>query len=198
MVHFAQSNYAGGKKEISLIAVSGSMLHDLRTDLVRRAMVADATHMLFLDDDMQFPVDLLNRLLAHNKPVVGCNYSRRCIPPIPTSHGLDDKPVYTRPDSTGLESVAHIGTGVMLIDMRVFEHLDATLGLEAMPWFQFGWTDLNHPDKPPRPEGEDVYFCRKLRSAGVPLYVDHDVSKNVGHLGEWEYRNEHCQPEDAN
>ena len=82
---FAGAKYEHGEKSIELISVSGSMLAQVRTGLVLRAMKAEATHMLFLDDDMEFPPDLLHRLLRHNKPVVGCNYSRRTVPPYPTA-----------------------------------------------------------------------------------------------------------------
>lgn len=195
MAFFAGSEYAGGTKDIQLISVSGSMLGTIRMDLVQRAMKFDATHMLFLDDDMEFPADLLNRLLRHNLPVVGCNYARRVVPPVPTAWGLDDQPVYTSDASTGLEEVAHIATGAMLLDMRVFDLLQDKLGDEAMPLFQFTWKKGDNGVW--HEQGEDVYFCRKLRSVGLPIFVDHDASKGIGHIGEFTFTNQMCTPEIA-
>jgi len=36
-------------------------------------------------------------------------------------------------------------------------------------------------------EPEDFYFCKKLRANGVSVYVDHDVSQEVAHVGDFEY-----------
>jgi len=35
--------------------------------------------------------------------------------------------------------------------------------------------------------GEDHYFCAKLRSNGIKIYVDHDASQTVGHIGDYTY-----------
>lgn len=191
---FCQSKYKG-KKDIQLISVSGSMLAQVRTELVVRAMKYDATHMLFLDDDMEFPPDLLNRLLSHNIPVVGCNYSRRVLPPMPTAWGLDDEPVFTNDKTSGLQEVAHLGTGAVLIDMRVFDVLKDKLGENASPLFDFTWK--RNDEGRPYMEGEDVYFFHKLRSVGIPVYCDHDASKGVAHLGEFKFENWQCTPETA-
>ena len=42
--------------------------------------------------------------------------------------------------------------------------------------------------------GEDVMFCRGLGRAGHTVYIDHDLSKQVGHIGQHTYR---IQTEDA-
>lgn len=136
--------------------------------------------MLFLDTDMIFHRDLLRDLLRHNVPIVGANYPRRVMPPIPTAYNKEETgPLFTRPDDTGLVEVSHIGTGCVLIDMRVFEQID-------LPWFQFDWVG-GDAKTPPRIQGEDVYFCKKVRAAGLPVYVDQDVSQFVRHIGEFEY-----------
>lgn len=190
-IHFALSRYDGGEKDIQVISISGSMLASVRMELVQRAMAYDATHMLFLDDDMEFPADLLNNLLRHNLPVVGCNYSRRVMPPMPTAWGLDDEAVFTTKESTGLQEVRHLATGAMLIDMRVFDVVKDKLGDEAMPLFQFTWKKGDHWHE----QGEDVFFCNKLRAAGIPLFVDHDASQKMAHLGEMKFENWMCTPE---
>ena len=38
-----------------------------------------------------------------------------------------------------------------------------------------------------------MYFCRLLQKAGVPIYVDHDLSKECGHLGSFDFRLDHAQ-----
>ena len=39
--------------------------------------------------------------------------------------------------------------------------------------------------------GEDTYFCMLLKRKGVPVYVDHNVSLEIGHLGEFEFKHLH-------
>lgn len=35
--------------------------------------------------------------------------------------------------------------------------------------------------------GEDWYFCEKLQAAGIPRYVDHSLSLEIGHKGDYIY-----------
>lgn len=202
IAHFMASKYSG-RKAIQLISVSGSMLCQVRTDLIVRGLDAEfhmgdgetvfgATHLLLLDDDMNFPPDLLNRLLKHNVPVVGCNYSRRCLPPRPTACDLEGNDCITTPESFGLQKVAHLGTGCVLLDARIFEYMNDKLGADAVPWFSFDW--LQDEQGKWYQRGEDVYFFQKIRRTGVPVLLDHDLSQSIGHLGEWEYKNWQCKP----
>lgn len=176
LIHFCLSPYKGGTREVEMFSCTGSILPDVRHICVAEAVKWDATHMLFLDDDMHFPRDTLHRLLKHNLPVVGANYVRRTFPCIPTAYNKERTgPVYTDISSTGLEEVSHVGTGVMLIDMRVFDQIE-------LPYFEL----RPEPGKI-KPKGEDVYFCHKLGEAGIPVFVDHDLSKEIGHYGDMCY-----------
>ena len=40
---------------------------------------------------------------------------------------------------------------------------------------------------PKRYQGEDWAFCEACEKAGIPIFIDHDVSKLVGHVGNYEY-----------
>ena len=39
--------------------------------------------------------------------------------------------------------------------------------------------------------GEDMYFCREAQKAGFKVYIDHDLSKQVRHIGVLEFMHEH-------
>jgi hypothetical protein len=67
----------------------------------------------------------------------------------------------------------------MLIAMDVFEKISA-------PWFATPWIKDRGCFM-----GEDSFFCQRLHEAGIPLFIDHDLSKQVGHIGTFEYRHEH-------
>ena len=161
----------------------GTLLASQRTALVKEARRENATHILWLDSDMRFPADTLKRLLAHNVQVVGANCAKRRMPTGPTAANYDQVEgkvsVYTEEDSTGLEQVDMLGTGVLLVRMDVFDEI-------PFPPFATPWV----PDMQEF-MGEDTYFCMLLKRKGVPVYVDHNVSLEIGHLGEFEFKHLH-------
>lgn len=88
--------------------------------------------------------------------------------------------LHTGPESTGLEPVEAIGFGVTLVAREVFEQT-------TFPWFLH---DYDYVEK--RAVGEDTWFCWKAQEAGFPVFVDHDLSKDVRHAGSLEYSLEHA------
>lgn len=155
--------------------VSTSLLHQSRQLLVEKALIeAHATHILFVDTDQTFPADTVHRMAAHGKMVVAANIVQRKIPMVPCAIGFDGKRLWTKPHSTGLEEVQMAGTGLMLINTKIFKALSAPFFLQPFDE-TYGFT------------GEDTYFCNQLHKAGVKIWIDHDLSKEVGHLGEFEY-----------
>ena len=109
------------------------------------------------------------------------------IPSCPTAryapiNGNMPVPVFTKPDSVELEQVWRVGTGVMLIDLAIISRLQ-------QPWFKVSWGDENDQ------YGEDWWFCSKVEEAGIPIWVDHDLSWQVGHLGPFEYQHFHIPKE---
>lgn len=175
---------ASGSAKIVLLFGACTYIHVNRNDLVETAKEQGCTHLLWLDDDMRFPKDTLIRLLKHKTDIVGANYSKRTIPPSPTAvKRVYDPPerLYTRRESTGLEEVEGIGFGAVLIGMWVFDSIE-------YPWFE------NYRNRE-RSEwiGEDVDFCMKARTAGWKIFVDHDLSQQVGHLGTYLYENADAQ-----
>lgn len=178
--------------ELEVFMVSSSMLTESRHRLVAEALAWGADYMLCLDADHIFPADTLVRLLGHGLPVVGCNYARRFTPTAPTAaidSGDEDAPselLYTTPEKAeaGLvEECAHLGFGVLLIDMRIFDalqvHAEAHGDGNFLPLFKFVET-ANKIGM----VGEDVFFFRKLAEAGIKPFVDHSLSWEVGHCFE--------------
>ena len=180
---FDQAEYGGGTKEVRLFGVCSSILPDSRHRLVAQAHGWGATHMLFIDSDMIVPWDTIQAFLKHNVPVVAANCVRRRFPTYPTAYAKDKRYIYSREESTGLEEVDQVGCAVMMIDMRLFDHEKMDL-----PWFAF----MPDPNNVPGSIGEDVYFCRKIKEAGLPIYIDHDVSKSVKHMGDLAYSMDHA------
>lgn len=167
--------------DVSLLNSAGTLIVNQRTDLAKEAIRAGATHVLYLDDDMRFPSDTLDRLLAHNKEIVAANYVTRKFPiqPVAFANDTDLTRVTTQPESTGLEAVASVGMGVMLVKTEVFDKI-------GLPYFMIGFSP-----KSQEYTGEDIFFCRKARQAGFGVFIDHDLSREVRHTGTLEFQHEH-------
>lgn len=180
--------------EMETLIVSSSILTESRHRLVAEALTADADYIMFMDADHVFPRDAFCRLWAHNLPVVGVNYSRRCTPTAPTAAKIvtDDADkdhknlIYTTEGKAmkgEVEEVSHMGLGLVLIDARVFTALQAHAeknGEETMlPLFEFVRNPNGHGVI-----GEDVFFFNKLKDAGFVPFLDHGLSWEVGHLSE--------------
>ena len=205
------------KLELETFMVSCSMLTESRHRLVAEALAWEADYMLCLDADHVFPPDTLVRLLAHGLPAVGANYPRRFAPTAPTAAILrqaEDDPsirgsAATQDEREGeetatllyttralaerglVEPVAHLGFGVLLLDMRVFDALQAKAEAKGegnfLPLFKFEPT-ANKVGM----IGEDVFFFRKLATCGIRPFVDHALSWEVGHLFEAVLTNGHA------
>jgi len=86
---------------------------------------------------------------------------------------------YTREEAaerTGIEEVAALPTGLLLMSTAVLDRLPP-------PWFEYEYADLY---KARKVTTEDVYFTRNLSMSGVPVYCNwdawaaHDKRKLVG------------------
>lgn len=160
---------------VRLYTLESSMLVQNRQKLVAHAMKDGCTHMLFLDSDMIFPKDTLIRLLQRGKQVVGANYMTRSFPTHPVALGRDGKHLSSK-GKVGLQKVNFLGLGVTLIAREAIEKL-------SVPLFMMEWIpDISGFC------GEDVYFCAKLtEEAGADVYVDHDLSNEVLHVGKTKF-----------
>jgi len=176
--------------QLSIQNKRGSMLANMREQVVETAIEQDYEYVLFLDSDQTFPPDLFHRLYKHGKQVVGCNVATKQIPANPTARlkGDDYKgvPLYTGPDDEDLVPVWRLGTGIMLIKLNVFKRK----GMEQ-PWFPQRWNEEQHGHV-----GEDWGFCEKLEASGVKIYVDQDLSREIGHIGKMEYKHRHVVKQD--
>lgn len=181
--------------DFETIVVSSSLLPESRNRLVVEAINWEADYMLWLDADHVFPIDALLKLMSRSKLVVGCNYARRFTPTSPTASSLDDKLVWTtqaKAEGGEIEEVASMGLGLCLVDMRVYALLDRKAEEEGKEHF---WPLFTIPAKPDGIGciGEDVSYFEKLREAGVKIFLDHELSWEVGHIHETILTNAHCE-----
>lgn len=161
-------------KNVSLDFVASTYIHVGREWFLEAALKQGATHVFWLDTDMTMPRETIVLLAMHDRPIVACNYVVRQASGLFTA-SRDGARVPTTETSTGLEAVDYVGMGAML--MRTEVALDV-----PRPWFRHGLNELGGD------VGEDVAFCRKLRAAGHEVLIDHDLSKEIGHVGSHTYR----------
>lgn len=144
----------------------------IRNGLVQQAQHFGCTHILFMDTDQVYhDFDMIQRMLAHDKLVVGAKVHRRYPPFDPLLLRGDSGSLYSVPDEEilegGLVEVGATGCGCILYNMDVFIDLEP-------PWFELTVGEFGQPI------GEDVCFCEKLKKAGHKIYVD--CSIDIKHL----------------
>ncbi len=157
--------------------IAGSGISANRERLVAGALETDFTHILFIDEDMGFYPNALHILAEKKLPLVGCNYKMRLKGKGFTALAPDMKSrIVTTKESKGIEECHYTGFGFCLIEREVFEKV-------ARPWFLIGYnTEQNSYTT------EDAGFARQLEDTKYKWYVDHDASKLVWHVGDYDYR----------
>lgn len=131
---------------------------------VQKAIDIEASHILWLDSDIEFPPNALLRLLGHDKPIVGASVcARRGV--IAAVHAE-----WTLPDESRVARVLHLPSACLLVKTDVYGDLDK-------PYYRFPVFDGLEI-------GEDVDFCRRAILSGSSVWLDRDLSNEITHLGE--------------
>lgn len=168
-----------------LVATRGYTVAENRNYCVVQAQINKSDYLFFVDDDMTFPPDTLERLLAHNVDIVGVNSYSRILPLSSTVGLMNENGEYKHPDKypewemkipDTLFKAYFVGTGVCLIKMSVFEKI-------KKPYFEFKMAKngmMLH--------GEDGTFCEKAKKAGIDVWCDPTIK--IGHIGLFTYQKE--------
>ncbi len=151
---------------LAIIDKRTSLIQRSRQEIVQDAYVLGADKLLFLDSDMTFPPDTLLRLLQLDKPIVGCNASRRSEGDDGTGVGMDGKPIAIDRDR-GVIRVKSLGFAVMLIDMKVFAaEISKDNAIFKVRSKDGTWI------------GEDRDWCSRHE-----IWCDTTLSLEIGHVG---------------
>jgi len=163
-----------GGLDVLVVVEDNAAPADARNKLVLAAQSKGAQHLLMVDSDMGFPDDALIQLHNRGKDIVGAT-ARRRRPPFQILGKWDEKEVGL---ASGLHRAEVLGTGLILIDMNVFEQIEP-------PWFhtEFYWNrrDRNNPKGY---VSEDTYFVSKAKLGGIDTYVDLKLSEQIVHIGD--------------
>lgn len=160
------------KIDHKLFLSPGTLIANQRHELVLAAKEWNATHIMFIDSDIEFsPYNVIN-LLEFDEKIVAAAYSKRVEPIITTAwHYINDwnSHVQVEEQTESHIKVEAVALGFCLIDITVFDELD-------LPWFQLGFYDGQYT-------GEDIEFCRKCLDKDITIWLDIQTTCELGHIG---------------
>lgn len=189
-----------------------SLVTRARNRMVRIFLDSDATHLMFIDADIEFnPFDVF-RLLLHKKPVVCAEYPMKGVhfenlvgQPIVSVEqarelatryvtnfdGENDPRAGGQQVKTedGLIAVKDAGTGFMLIERSVIEQMIERYDIAYEsddPYMPGEWQaifDTGIVDG--RYLSEDYWFCRRWQETGGTIWLDPQVVLN--HIGSFTF-----------
>lgn len=177
-----------------------------RQHRVNDALSGDCTHILFLDDDMVFPQDTVQKMLhtanmlvtgspdAEGKPTceevhkvaIGVNPPRKTMTGLYyTAKPVDSDDFMKSKGRMEVAEASRCGLSVLLVETALLREIPT-------PHFEITWnSDKNEH------QGEDFYFIKKLREHGVRVFIDQELSQYIGHVGHYIYSYNSYPPEKA-
>ena len=152
----------------------GSLIYASRDELAKRAIKMGADYVFWLDSDMTFSPDTLERMFANVKrgDIITGLYFRRVAPYSPVlfdsleidEHGCKWTEPKTIPDEPF--EVAGCGFGCVLMPTDIFIDVQTKYGVMFSP--------IGHV-------GEDLSFCWRARQLGFKVICDPSIE--LGHVG---------------
>ena len=117
--------------DFELHLFAGSVICESRTRLVEEALSVNSDKILFLDSDIQFPSNMIDKLYSHNKDICAATYSTR-YEPMKSVAFTDPDNTEKRLDQKGLHKIWAVGMGCMLIDIDVFNTEEKNLNTSRL------------------------------------------------------------------
>lgn len=168
--------YEARRGAIDLADLGGHVSPDIVTNMTaiaEQAIELEATHLFVFETDNTFPPNALERLLAHDLPMVGAAYVKKG-----KRLGMAGTPMdksMTQWPTEGMVPMRVIGFGCLLISIEVMHKI-------GKPYF------FNYPRSNGQMMIHDEVFCSRVLDAGFEIWADAALSRQVGHIGPMEYR----------
>ena len=157
----------------------GSLVYESRNDLAKYAVQSEADYVLWLDSDMMFEPELLEKMMAtlqeKDLDILSGIYYRRRHPFSPVlmkklsiaENNFCEYENFNAYPEDGIFEVEGIGFGCVLMKSDVLMDIKATYN----DWFSpFGRV------------GEDLSFCWRARQTGHKIFADPSIQ--LGHCGQ--------------
>ena len=146
-----------------IISTKGYNTAENRSYIAAQAVKNGCTHLLCVDDDMIYQEDTLDKLLAHDKDIIGGLYKTKYENPDYVVEFLDER------SETEPFKVGAVGSGLTLIKTDVLKKI-------PQPWFGYEWYENGMVKM-----SQDWFFCHKARELGYDIWVDPTVTAQ--HIG---------------
>jgi len=155
-----------------VLGVRGMNTVSARNKIVYKAIADGFDYVFFMDSDMEFPAGTLEKLLSHNKDIVGGFYVRKKKGFLPNAFKLGSRigDKLLTEFVNDFREVEAIGTGCLLIKTEVFSNI-------KKPWFEYEPTGSEDGHM----MTEDLVFCDRAKQAGHKIYCDGTIA--CGHVG---------------
>lgn len=165
--------------------ICNSLVSDARNMIAKQAIESDADRILFIDSDMYFEPDAMQRLEADmdNSAEMVCGlYFKRMLPTEPCIYKTaeivqTDKgnrghiEAYTDYPKDSVFEVEACGFGLVMVDTDLIIDVAKNYGAPFNPYMGL--------------LGEDISFCYRARQLGHKIYCDSSIK--VGHVGQMIY-----------
>jgi len=174
VLHDAWSNL--GLNNVLPIISPRNVVHIGRAEVVKKAIMYGAEYLMFLDDDMLPPYDIISRLYNYQKDYISGIAYKRNEPYFPCIFTGKNKSGVWMPDTRlkqGLIKVDITGLSCAMIKMDIIKNLISKLGDEKIKK-RGGLFYFNR-------YGEDFNFTEELKKNGIDIFVDSNMI--VDHLG---------------
>ncbi len=163
--------------------MTGSLVYNSRTLLANEALKQNCTHIMWIDSDMAFPSDTLNRLIEDDKDIVTCICYGRVGKHAPCAYKSVKKgnkrkagvitPIDITESMPNLIEVDGCGAAMMLVKTDVYRKINKRLH----EWYEPKWS-----------LGEDLCFTERAKRCGYKIWCDTTIK--IGHVGSAVYGKE--------
>lgn len=156
-----------------IISTKGYTTAENRNYICAQAVQKQCDYILFTDDDMIFEPDVLDRLLAHDKDIVGGYYNVRFL----DVEGDRKVIEYLDGEEARKDRIFKckaLGGGMLLVKTEILHKLPKPLF-----WYEI------HKEVGMITMSNDWWFCRQARMAGYDVWCDPTLK--LGHEGNYVY-----------
>lgn len=150
--------------------MQGSLIDDMRDMMAKDTIKDGYTHLLFIDSDMVFKNEDIERLIADDKDVVTGICFKRVFPYTPAIYRSEEEnyKIYADYPQDSLFEVDACGMAFCLIKVEALKAVLDHYGTMFMRDY---------------PLGEDMSFCKRWKSLSKDNKIYCDSRAKIGHIG---------------
>ncbi len=162
-----------------------------RSQIATDALAAGFDELVWIDSDIWFNPEDVERLQSHQKPIIGGIYPVKGHRRVACRLLEGDNQIVFGAEG-GLKEVRFLATGFLYTHRSVYEKISENLGLKRcqspspnglIPYFrQLGVKQTGQDELY---LGEDYSFCERARQCGYQIYADTTI--RLHHIGKYHY-----------